>query len=578
MAGESLIIGNGNWGVKSGNLLGYNLNGGNYVPRELTFTRATTGTRTNGALLVEEVPYNLLQYSEQFDIINWGKTGVFITSNAITSPNNTLTADLYTSTVAGSFIVQTIDFLAQAYTFSIYVKKYITAAVSFSIQYHLSGSNNTDFSFNFDTGIPIGCTAQDAGNGWWRLTATTTLTTARNQVRLFSDNAFYIWGAQVVAGSSPLTYLPTTTRSNIPRIDYSTGTAALLMEPQRTNACPASNNIATYNYTSGVTVAANAGVSPDGLNNAISVIPTTDNNVHYCNGSSSLSAPFATNTVITMSLFIKANGYNYATVGGYFGSGPTLSESSVFNLQTGTVVSNGVNVISSSITPVSNGWYRCVTTYTFKNTITNGFLYGGTSVFNSPTGQTFAGNGTSGILIYGMQIEAATYATSYIPTTSASVTRSIDTLIQSGISNFIGQAEGTIYIDVTMNSTLNTDLILIGNSTGVLYDIYIYTGSNKITAAVINSSAYLWTSTMPADFVVGVSYRCAIAYKSGSLAFYINGVQIGTSSATFTPSTIMNRFQLNEQLYAGKQSVIVRSAKLFTSRLSNDELVTLTTK
>jgi hypothetical protein len=56
----SLVLGNGNWAVKSDSLLGYKTIDGKYYPREFTFTRATTGTRVNEAGLVEVVPYNLV--------------------------------------------------------------------------------------------------------------------------------------------------------------------------------------------------------------------------------------------------------------------------------------------------------------------------------------------------------------------------------------------------------------------------------------------------------------------------------------------------------------------------------------
>jgi hypothetical protein len=55
----SLVIGNGNWAVKSDSLLGYKINGGKYYPREMSVVRATTGTRINEDGLVELVPYNL---------------------------------------------------------------------------------------------------------------------------------------------------------------------------------------------------------------------------------------------------------------------------------------------------------------------------------------------------------------------------------------------------------------------------------------------------------------------------------------------------------------------------------------
>lgn len=586
MAGESLIIGDGNWGVKSDSLLGYAVNSGRFVPRDLTFTRATTGTRTNGALLVENTPPNLFTYSEEFNNALWGKaSSITIRPNTTIAPNGTMTADSLVLTSAGScFIFQSPTISTVAFTTSIYVK-YVDRQF---IQILFSGGVN-DFA-NFDLinktvvgGTYVSASVTSEGDNWLRISITGTgipftpfdtyiwAVDSGSAARAAACNgigSYSIWGAQIVNGSSPLPYFSTTTRLNIPRVDYSTGTAALLLEPQRTNIALRSeefDNAAWSKINSSVT--ANTISSPSGIVNADTL---TDNSVNDIHALSLINIGGA--GTYTMSFFAKAN--TLTRVGVFTNSAVNINLAStpqVFDLLNGNVV-NTISGVTASIQSFGNGWYRCQ--LVIPSSASGNYLI---TCISSGTTASYIGSGSS-LYLWGAQVEAGAYPTSYIPTTSASVTRNADTLIQSGISNFIGQAEGTLYIDVTMNSTLNTDLILIGNSTGVLYDIYIYTGSNKITAAVINSSAYLWTSTMPADFVVGVSYRCAIAYKSGSLAFYINGVQIGTSSATFTPSTIMNRFQLNEQLYSGKQSVIVRSAKLFTSRLSNDELVTLTIK
>ena len=589
MAGESLIIGNGNWGVKSGNLLGYNLINSKYVPRELTFARATIGTRTNGALLVEEVPYNLFQYSEQFDNVYWEKgSGLYINSNFSAAPTGLITSDKVTFTGNGAFFInQTFINLLLAsttYTYSIYVKNIDSAGY---LGLGIGGGLNESVWFNMTTmqissaTSGVTGTVQQINDGWYRLTVTGITGSVLNnnyallihsdtpQTAFFpnvvnSNKSILVWGAQLVFGSSDKTYLPTTTRLNIPRIDYSTGTAALLMEPQRTNIVLRSEEFDSVSWAkSGATVIANDTTAPSGLLAADRITQSGA----AINFNQSISLPAG---VVTFTTYVKKGNFD-SGVGFNFGFFSTVTGDVGyinFNFATGTTSIYSGTFVSHSATNVGNGWYRIQGTINIPSA-------GATYFYNGATGLNIAGVG-SYYYSWGAQVEVGSYPTSYIPTTSATVTRNNDSLVQSGISNFIGQAEGTLYIDVTMNSTLNTDLILIGNSTGVLYDIYIYTGSNKITAAVINSSAYLWTSTMPADFVVGVSYRCAIAYKSGSLAFYINGVQIGTSSATFTPSTIMNRFQLNEQLYAGKQSVIVRSAKLFTSRLSNSELEDLT--
>jgi hypothetical protein len=63
---------------------------------DLSFTRASNGTRINSAGLVEVVAWNLAEQSESFDNVAWVKTTdgqVTITANATTAPNGTLTAD-----------------------------------------------------------------------------------------------------------------------------------------------------------------------------------------------------------------------------------------------------------------------------------------------------------------------------------------------------------------------------------------------------------------------------------------------------------------------------------------------------
>jgi hypothetical protein len=49
--------------------------------------------------------------------------------------------------------------------------------------------------------------------------------------------------------------------------------------------------------------------------------------------------------------------------------------------------------------------------------------------------------------IYGAQLEAGAYATSYIPTLGAAVTRGLDACSKTGISSLIGQTEGTLFVE-----------------------------------------------------------------------------------------------------------------------------------
>jgi hypothetical protein len=66
--------------------------------------------------------------------------------------------------------------------------------------------------------------------------------------------------------------------------------------------------------------------------------------------------------------------------------------------------------------------------------------------------KTFAGNGlTTNLYVYGAQLEAGSYATSYCPTLAAAVTRGADAASKTGISSLIGQTEGTLFAEINVS-------------------------------------------------------------------------------------------------------------------------------
>jgi hypothetical protein len=157
---------------------------------------------------------NLALNSETID--SWGLSGVVINSNVIASPDGTLTADLFTNTVINSYISNNLSPVisgGSTLIFSWYVKKDVDSVLSCSIQYHQSGSNGTNINFNFDTGVITGGVAENVGNGWWRISCSTTLTAQRNQIRIlnFTTSSFYLWGLQLTQNIGPIQYNRTTT-------------------------------------------------------------------------------------------------------------------------------------------------------------------------------------------------------------------------------------------------------------------------------------------------------------------------------------------------------------------------------
>jgi hypothetical protein len=203
-----------------------------------------------------------------------------------------------------------------------------------------------------------------------------------------------------------------TVASNVPRIDYTGGGCpSILVEPQRTNIITRSDNFNSGDWVNiNANITTNSIVSPDGSTNADTINVTTG---VFCGvyqvGNLALNN-------YTMSIFAKKGTKNWLFFVDLIGAQGVAW----FDLNNGTVgnVING----NAKIEDFGNGWYRC--TYINPNSIVNNFFQLGVSEANNSVSITSNGN----VYLYGAQLEAGSYATSYIPTTSASVTRNADVI------------------------------------------------------------------------------------------------------------------------------------------------------
>ncbi|MGA0081560.1 MAG: phage head spike fiber domain-containing protein, partial [Ilumatobacteraceae bacterium] len=209
---------------------------------DLTFTRASDGTRVNSSGLVENVPWNLLQYSEDFST-GWSAFyGLVVTTNTTTAPNGTTTADTLDDPNSGAFssLQQNIAYTQGIYTFSIYVKKTIGSLT------HYPGfemcSKGTYLIFNTSTGTYV----EDGGSNYtvnvesigdyYRISITTStnggtqnvgvwpaISTNGTNINSSATGSNVFWGAQVNQGSTAKPYFPTTDRQNVLRLNYEGG-------------------------------------------------------------------------------------------------------------------------------------------------------------------------------------------------------------------------------------------------------------------------------------------------------------------------------------------------------------------
>ena len=373
--------------------------------------------------------------------------------------------------------------------------------------------------------------------------------------------------------------------SGIPRLDYFAsggvvGCPALLVEPSAQNIMAQSETLSVSgNWArTNVLVSGGAIASPDGLASGTLIVATSGSNTHWIERNAATTV--TSGTAVTTSCFFKAHGTNTFAqlVIGNIGFSPA-SPFANFNLTGSGSVTAG-NYTSAFIQNYGNGWYRCGFTTTAAGNGTAGINI--CPILASGTGRatTFTGDGVNGVYAWGAQVETGSVATSYIPTTTAPVTRNADVINLSGaVSGCIGQTEGTIYAEVDIRTFVNAGMIatISDGTASNRIDVYKFTDS-KIYFDRISSTQSAATGLGSTALTAGI-FKVAVAYKSGDTTMYINGAQVGTTQTqTFTFSSLTKiNIGVNRADTALFFNDRIRSAALYTTRLTNAELAALTT-
>jgi len=531
-------------------------------------TQATAGARPTYGVMPNLRRRNLLRETENFDSSTWPiKTAVTIDPVSVIAPNGTLTARQIVETTALSshrfgdqIAIKPVG--QRIYTLSFYAKhngRNIHPEVDWG-----GGANRISRTFDLIAGTiggvgvagtfsSISASISDVNNGWWFCTMTflshpeTNLRSTFHLSGRFQSyqgdgtSGFFLWNPQLEEG-----YIAT---------DYQRIEAAFEV---RRNRITFSEQFETAVWArTSSTISPNIATAPNGTMTAYKLTENTDNSAHFTNAILALQP--GGNYVA--SVYAKAGERDHVTVEARASAARGQAS---FNLITGTVrVTRQVGSIvgvQANILDVGNGWFRCSISFTatvsiFANNVLNVHVDNGTTALTD-NGVVYAGDGTSGIFIWGAQFELGSTCTSYqrignafdvteagtsschylqfdgiddsLSTQSVDFTGTDKLMVSTGIRKLTDASQGMIF---ELSANLNTNPA----------SSYLVTGTNSVAAPNYASASrgtatatFGHGATSTASFAAPISNVVTATHDiAGSLtALRINGVANGTNGTS----------------------------------------------
>ena len=333
-----------------------------------------------------------------------------------------------------------------------------------------------------------------------------------------------------------------TAAANIPRFDYdpiSGECKGLLIEESRQNLLTYSEDFSNAAWTkSQSSIITTSIIAPNG-STAYKLVENTVSGVGHYFTQSSISK--TSNAVLTLTIFAKAAERQYlGLVINSASTGFGNRYGAEFNLGNGTVSEHDpaqgtYSSGSYSITPYPNGWYRCritCTTSTDAQSQVRIFTFRDTNQWTSSS--AYAGDGTSGIYVWGAQIEAGSFPTSYIPTSGSTVTRSADNASMTGtnFSSWYNQNEGTFYISGNASYVFQRSFgaSIFNNSAFADNRISIRMGNTFIRAGAEQFAVYPQASRD--------KWKLSFGLKQNDATFALDGSRFATDKNVTLPSNL----------------------------------------
>ena len=497
------------------------------IGTDFTFTRNSFATRVNENGLIEIVTDLGSELVTNGDFENgttdWSFGGDWTLVNG--------TAEILTSTNS---------FLTQSNIIPLTVKTY-------KLEYEVVTTNGSNFRLAGGNSA-FGTVTLDSATVGVKTVYLTSNGTKRNLQ--FNQNAF--------RGSIDNVSVQEVLEDDVPRIDYSTGEAAFLLEPISTNLLTYSEEFTQW-----------SGISATLTNSSSEANPSNINAVGLITGNSGTTSKFATLTTSTTSskhtysVFLKYNGHQFIQ----FASGGS-TEYGNFDIQNG-IVGSGSAGTTLTIESFNNDWYRCVLNTSASITPTNMAI----ALVDSATSSRLSSTSSvDSVYVWGAQLEALSYATSYIPTSGTTVTRAQESCVDA--TSTINSEEGVLYAEFNVLADDNSYKMLELNDGSGTNRVVIYTfGSNIYGFVKSNGTANL--NVFSVETVTDFN-KVAIKWGTDETAFWINGVEINTgTSSTFTANVLddLSFFGAGSHYFYGR----TKDLKIYDKALTDDELINLTT-
>ena len=363
----------------------------------------------------------------------------------------------------------------------------------------------------------------------------------------------------------------------MPRLDYSGSCPSLLLEPQR------SNSLTHSEYFGGLTIQEltaeyNSIASPSGFQDAVKFTDNSNNARHRI-----LKEAFASsqNDPSTCSVFAKKGTARYAFLTASNGNQVCTI---VADLEDGIITheESATSATHKDIEDYGNGWYRITLAIAGGNSTTSRYWQCGISPSAVPTNYignipTYSGSGDYLYLYGGQQELNASYPTSYIPTYGTSQTRSFDSCLATSVSDLIGQGQGTMFVDLTINniSGQTNDPIPISlkgsgstNSYIALYDDgrvqAVHYGFGSVQAN-INLGFYGLTNGR---------HKFAFVYSDNDFKLYIDGALAGVDTTGLVDA--QNDVHLGYYNTSFNGAIKNHQSLIFPTALTDSECIALT--